>query len=670
MTLGATLLVLASAAAVQGDGIRLEFDDHMRSRVVATSPTEVALGPFGDSETLLTGTGEIGSFALEDEKQDAVSDAFGMGRRTTLRGRSGSVVKRVEVTAYDARPGWLFVRVSYRNDGELPLQVRGFRSHRYEFSPGPGRSEPAFWSYQGASYESRPDWVLPVGAGYRRANYLGMNDSDYGGGTPVVDVWRRDVGLAIGHLELVPKLVSLPVERKRHGSASLALEMTRNLALAPGQSMPTLHSFVAVHHGDYFDTLRNYAKAMQAQGIRLPEAPKEAFDPIWCAWGYGRAFTPVQVFETLPVVKRLGFGWAVLDDGWQIALGDWRPREDKFPAGDADMKALVDRIHAAGLKAQLWWAPLGADAGSRTEREHPKWLLRNADGSTRSITWWNSQYLCPAVEEVREDAAAFVRKALGEWGFDGLKVDGQHLNAAPECFDESHGHPAPEAAPEAMPAFFKAIWDAAQATNPRALVEICPCGTGYSFFTLPYLNMTVASDPESSWQIRTKGKTLKALAGDRIAYFGDHVEMSEGGEDFASTFGVGGVIGTNFAWPGAPGEKDNELLLTPRREQIWARWVELYQAMRLSEGEYAGDLYDIGFDRPEAHVVRKGGALYYAFFAARHDGPVELRGLARDTDYRVRDYVNGKELGVVKGPSAKLQVRFKHSLLIEVVPKR
>jgi alpha-galactosidase len=68
--------------------------------------------------------------------------------------------------------------------------------------------------------------------------------------------------------------------------------------------------------------------------------------------------------------------------------------------------------------------------------------------------------------------------------------------------------------------------------------------------------MTVASDPESSWQIRSKGKTLKALAGDRIAYFGDHVELSDGGEDFASTFGVGGVIGTNFAWPGAPGEKD------------------------------------------------------------------------------------------------------------------
>ena len=37
-----------------------------------------------------------------------------------------------------------------------------------------------------------------------------------------------------------------------------------------------------------------------------------------------------------------------------------------------------------------------------------------------------------------------------------------------------------------------------------------------------------------------------------------------GGEDFASTFGVGGVVGTNFAWPGAPGKKDKKLLLTPR----------------------------------------------------------------------------------------------------------
>jgi alpha-galactosidase len=225
-----------------------------------------------------------------------------------------------------------------------------------------------------------------------------------------------------------------------------------------------------------------------------------------------------------------------------------------------------------------------------------------------------------------------------------------------------------------MPAFFKAIWDSAQTSKPGSVVEICPCGTGYSYFTLPYLNMTVASDPESSWQVRLKGKTLKALAGDRIAYFGDHVEMSEGGEDFASTFGVGGVIGTNFAWPaatrpGSPDEKEKQqLLLTPERQAKWEKWTKLYEAKRLSEGEYAGELYDIGFDRPEAHVIRKKGSLYYAFFAPSFTGTLELRGLAPGT-YRVLDYVNGKDLSDVNGPTGRLEIAFDHALLIEARPR-
>ena len=44
-----------------------------------------------------------------------------------------------------------------------------------------------------------------------QSNYLGMNASDYGGGTPIIDVWRRDVGIGIGDLEPGPRLISLPV---------------------------------------------------------------------------------------------------------------------------------------------------------------------------------------------------------------------------------------------------------------------------------------------------------------------------------------------------------------------------------------------------------------------------------------------------------------------------
>ena len=106
---------------------------------------------------------------------------------------------------------------------------------------------------------------------------------------------------------------------------------------------------------------------------------------------------------------------------------------------------------------------------------------------------------------------------------------------------------------EALPKFFKMIYDTARSIKPDALVEFCPCGTSFNFFTLPNLNMSVASDPHNSWQVRTKGKTLKALHGDAIAYFGDHVELSDGRQDFASTLGIGGVVGTQFTWPPGSG---------------------------------------------------------------------------------------------------------------------
>jgi hypothetical protein len=37
--------------------------------------------------------------------------------------------------------------------------------------------------------------------------------------------------------------------------------------------------------------------------------------------------------------------------------------------------------------------------------------------------------------------------------------------------------------------------------------------------------------------------------GDSVPFFGDHVEESDGGNDFTSTLGVGGVVGTQFVIP-------------------------------------------------------------------------------------------------------------------------
>ena len=91
---------------------------------------------------------------------------------------------------------------------------------------------------RGASYEDRRDWVQPVQAGFAQDNFLGMEASDYGGGTPIVDVWRRDGGLAVGHVETTPRRVSLPV-RGNAAPVRMAVCGREKRYLKPGEKFDT-----------------------------------------------------------------------------------------------------------------------------------------------------------------------------------------------------------------------------------------------------------------------------------------------------------------------------------------------------------------------------------------------------------------------------------------------
>ena len=666
----------ADGARVTGKNIRIEFDKNMHSRVVALfDGREITVGDFSPSESIRVAGRDVTDFALQGEKNatgSIRSGGNGLGGASAIlvvTGTAPSLKKTVTVTIYDGRfPRAAVFDVAYTNTGTSDLTVNGWTNQHYSIKAGPEKS-PAFWSFESGSYEKRPDWIVPLKPGFKQENYLGMNASDYGGGTPVIDVWRRDVGIGVGHLAMAPKLVSLPVTQPDAEHATVAVEFKHDQTLKPGETMSTLRTFLEVHEGDYFQTLRDYREMMIAQGVHFDASPDSAFQPIWCAWGYGRKMKPAQLFGALPIVKKLGFTWVTLDDGWQTAQGDWFLNPQKYPNGDADMKALVDKIHAEGFKAQLWWAPLAADPGTELVKKHPDWLLLNADGSKQKISYWNSWYLCPADPEVIEYHKAIVVKAMKDWGFDGLKLDGQHMNGAPPCYNPAHHHARPEESVEGMPLFFKALYDTARQVKSDALVEFCPCGDAYSFFTMPFFNMSVASDPESAYQVRTKGKSLKALAGDSVAYFSDHVDMYK--DDFASAIGVGAVLGTNFVWPeGSADRKRGDL--TPAREQNFEKWLRIYKEKMLSRGEYLGTLYDIGFDKPETHAIRKDGSMYYAFFTENAhpdwNGKVTLRGLSGGA-YHVTDYENGKDLGTVHGPEATLEVQFAKHLMLEAKPE-
>jgi alpha-galactosidase len=683
---GVTTQGRAAAAAAPGDTtptasladsrILIEFDTQMRSRLShlpAEAHPKVPLTQWATTETLTLANGSrIDQFALREQTTQGIDGPLGRGRRLRMVGLADSQVeKTTTVELFESYPGLAIYRVSYRNLSPAAISTRSWTNSELHLpaaqarATGSGESDPPFWSFCGSTHADRRDWVQPVKPGFDQQNFMGMESADYGGGTPIVDVWRRDCGIAIGHLELTPRPVSLPVSCHDAG-VDLAIVSPLERTLQPGEKFDTHETFVATHTGDYFTVLNSYRRIMAARGLASPHPPQSAYEPIWCAWGYERDCTLQLIEDTLPKVKELGLRWAVIDDGWQAAIGDWRTNPQKYPRGATDMKQLVRNIRSQGLKPRLWFAPLAAAPGSDLLHDHTDMLLLAKDGAPQNISWWNSFYLCPAYEKTVTSTLELVRKFIGEWGYEGLKIDGQHLNAVAPCYNPAHRHARPEESTQKLQDFFQAIYQTATKLNPEAVVELCPCGTSYSFFNFRSFNQAPASDPESSWQVRHKGKTLKALMGPSAAFAGDHVELSEGGSDFASTVGIGGIVSTKFTWPRDPKPKDS-FLLTPAKEAIWHKWIGLYNERQLPLGTYRGELYDIGFDKPETHVIEKSGRFYYAFYAREFSGPVRLRGLANG-HYRVRDYFHGRELGKVSGEQSSLPIAFQNFLLLEAIP--
>lgn len=656
---------------VDGNLISIEFNNQLYSRVISNlDGRDIVLGEFTPSEFIQVDGKDITNFQFNDYTINPFEDKIGKEMQYIINGVSKDIQKKIIITSYNDFPTMLFFTVTYTNTGKNELIIDSWTNNHYEISAIPRKDDKTpFWSYEPGSYGWENDWLQPVRKGFKRENYMGMNHVDYGGGTPVVDIWREDIGLAVGHVELVPKLVLLPVNMSSEKEVTMGVTYKNQVTLKPGENLSTFRTFAAVHHGDHFNTLTEYSKFMSTQGIKFKDPPEGAYGSIWCGWGYEKDFTMDEFYGTFPEVKKLGLDWVVLDYGWSTGVGDDYLTKDKFPNGDADMRKVVEKIHSIGAKAKLWWMPLSVHPSTDMFQKHSENLLLNKDGSPVDIEFWKSFFMCPASKEVIKLTHDFVVKALKDWGFDGLKIDGNNLNTVPLCYNPAHHHAYPEESVEKLPEFFKMIYETALSINPNAVIEICPCGTNQSFYILPYMNQSVASDPSNSWQVRQKGKTLKALTQSKVVFYGDHVELSDNKSDFASTVGIGGVIGTKFVWPvGVHMNKETgDVSLTPEKEKKWEKWIKIYNKNMLPKGKYRGGLYDMGYDRPETHAIQKGSEMYYACYASEYEGTIELRGL-EDKTYRITDYVNDVDLGEVNGPIGILKVNFKNYLLIKAKP--
>ncbi|MFI7388066.1 glycoside hydrolase family 36 protein [Streptomyces sp. NPDC049813] len=180
-------------------------------------------------------------------------------------------------------------------------------------------------------------------------------------------------------------------------------------------------------HGAEDEVFAAYARHLAE---RLGRSGKRAGD-VWCSWyAYYENITEEQLTKDITALRGLPFDVVQVDDGWERMVGDWHPN-DKFPAG---MRALADRITEAGLRPGLWIAPFIALPGSRTARERPELLLRDAHGDPVIAGHnWGTGYhtldltLSAAQDHLRDT----IRRVTREWGFTYLKLDFIGAGTAP-----------------------------------------------------------------------------------------------------------------------------------------------------------------------------------------------------------------------------------------------
>lgn len=133
-----------------------------------------------------------------------------------------------------------------------------------------------------------------------------------------------------------------------------------------------------------------------------------------------------------------------IDDGYQTAVGDWLSiNKTKFPNG---LKPIVEKIHAKGWQAGLWFAPFGAQKGSKLACEHPDWLVKGKNDKPIMVgANWGGFY---AIDIDNADARAYIKNVfdtvLNDWGFDLVKLDFLYATAVVPLHNKTRGQLAYE----------------------------------------------------------------------------------------------------------------------------------------------------------------------------------------------------------------------------------
>ncbi len=173
-----------------------------------------------------------------------------------------------------------------------------------------------------------------------------------------------------------------------------------------------------------------FSRYAELLGQRLGKSLVRSSPRVWCSWySLYTAIDQSLLHKILNDLGDLPFDVFQVDDGWQVAVGDWMANE-KFPAG---MAALAERIKLTGRKAGLWLAPFIAVKSSKLFQEHASWFLKDQNGKfvSAGFNWGEQLYSIDTTHREALTWLAGLMKQIRQWGFDYVKLDFLYGSALP-----------------------------------------------------------------------------------------------------------------------------------------------------------------------------------------------------------------------------------------------
>ncbi|NUM52819.1 MAG: alpha-galactosidase [Candidatus Hydrogenedentes bacterium] len=349
-------------------------------------------------------------------KRNDISDALGKGQGLTIE--RGECVWSLRI--YPAEP-FFCAQVAYTNQTKEPVRVRMLSpwtagdGKRGGFTLGDGTATCTVLE-GGKTFPGDTGIAgLRTGPGECLWNLAALNS-------------KTDRNLVAGFLAYTTgygKLRITPPSGKGrdHWFSEFAAECVYDppVTVQPGQQLVSEPLYLGVSEENVLEGLERYGWAL-ASANNINREQMSFLPHGWDSWSteYRNDISEAKVIENLEFLStnlaRYGWNTMAIDDGWQVALGDWDPSPERFPNG---MKPVADAIHAKQMTASLWVAPFRVNVESALAKAHPEWL-RAPNELGKQVVGEKDRILDVTAPGAYEWVRDLAKKVTQDWGFDAI----------------------------------------------------------------------------------------------------------------------------------------------------------------------------------------------------------------------------------------------------------